>query len=206
MKHIIFGIVSSLMVVLTIVAVLTVEGRNSRERELKSALRSSVKSVVSEAAVSRIESAADESDMKKRFEDIMNKRLKSAERSKKDRQFKLKYTYYGADPEKGILSCKVDESFTNPNGSIAHISCTETAVLEQEKTEKLMKIKFISEKSDGSEYLYKEYELLKGMDMKVPAEPVCPGKTFRGWSESGENVSDLPEKVVKNAEYRAVFS
>jgi hypothetical protein len=74
-KHIIFGMVSGLMVVLSIVAVLTVEGRNSRERELRSALRASVKSVVSEAAVSRIDSASDEDDMKERFEDIMNIKL-----------------------------------------------------------------------------------------------------------------------------------
>lgn len=101
MKYIIYGIVSCALLVLSVVMVLTVEGRVDREHTLREAVTLAVDATMKETWEKGQENV-DEAKWQKQFCARLKKQLEGMKTSG-DIQVEI----YGVDIEKGLLSVRV---------------------------------------------------------------------------------------------------
>ncbi len=201
MKHIIYGLAASIMILLVVLGVLTVEGRTAREQKLKDS--------VQQAAASTLYSIYQEKNVNMESQDILvdefTKRLRQLLHSdtsgQQDAPVEFQVKVAGVDAQHGLLSVHVTETFTHPNGRKGTASCDTTAVIEQPKDTPCYTISY-----RYPNRLYKEYTLLEGMSWKQPANPSVKGQAFQYWVDdaTGEKAS-FPETVTENKGYTAVF-
>ena len=196
MKYIIYGIVGCALLVLSVVMVLTVEGRVDREHTLREAVTLAVDATMKETWEKGQENV-DEAKWQKQFCARLKKQLEGMKTSG-DIQVEI----YGVDIEKGLLSVRVTETFLHPNGKKGTCSVTQTAVIDQKKEKENCTVSFFA---DGK--LWQAYEVTEGSSFLLPDTPVKQGQTFVGWSmmEKEWKEADFPKDVVMTQNYYAFF-
>ena len=104
------------------------------------------------------------------------------------------------DKDSGILSVRVTESFTHPNGKPGTVTCDRNVVLNKmpdKDGERHSVIFFIG--SDD----YKSFYVDDGEYVAAPEDPVMEGKTFYGWKDMGGYLADFSQPVTENMVYYA---
>lgn len=104
------------------------------------------------------------------------------------------------DQEKGILSVRVTESFTHPNGKPGTVTCDRNVVLNRmpdELPEQHSVIFFVG--ADD----YKSYHINDGDCVTAPNDPVLEGKTFFGWKDMEGYLADFAQPVTEDMVYYA---
>ena len=188
MKHVMYGLVSILLVVLAIVIWLAVEQRSEREMEMEAALQQAVADVVDQVSLQGKYRVESDEELVADFTALLAERLHV-----QDAGLKLTVDIAGVDAAKGLLSVRVTEEFTHPNGRKGTCETQATMVLEQEEGKALYEINYVipeelcaaaraeQEVIPGA---YKTYLLEEGTKVRVPENPPdIAGKRFLAWAD-----------------------
>lgn len=192
MKSIILTIVSTILGVLTLMIVMTVSGRENRSTEIKSSLPSVVEETVSNMEASQKYSINDTNEFLADLVSSLSVRL--------DSNSGIAVNILKCDKDSGILSVRVTESFTHPNGKPGTVTCDRNVVLNKmpdKDGERHSVIFFIG--SDD----YKTYYVDDGEYVAAPEDPVMEGKIFYGWKDMGGYLADFSQPVTENMVYYA---
>lgn len=201
MKQIIFGMAAGCIVILCAVAILTVEGKSSRENELKHALSAAVEETMENLCTTQKYTVENQEEFIADFCQSLLQRIHVGTEESRDENLAVEVNVTGVDLEKGLLSVAVTETFTYPNGNIGEIHCSSTAILEQEAERKEVVLTYYL-----GDRIYRQFGLLEKDDFKVPQDPVTDDGTFAYWRDldTGERAV-FPEKATVNKSYVAVF-
>lgn len=192
MKSIILTIVSTILGVLTLMIVMTVSGRENRSTEIKSSLPSVVEETVSNMEAGRKYSINDTNEFLADLVSSLSVRL--------DSNSGIAVNILKCDKDSGILSVRVTESFTHPNGKPGTVTCDRNVVLNKmpdKDGERHSVIFFIG--SDD----YKTYYVDDGEYVAAPEDPVMEGKIFYGWKDMQGYLDDFSRSVTENMVYYA---
>ena len=119
MRYILYGTTCFLLCIFFLQLILCVDARSAREDELKLAVRSAMKSTLAAVMEDRVEN---EQDMKEYFQSHLEELITSTSDTK--------IRFLEAQPEKGILSVRVEESFRYPLGKKGSLTEKQTAVID----------------------------------------------------------------------------
>jgi hypothetical protein len=188
MKHVIYGVISIVTVVLTLVLMAAVAGRHTREQEMQVALRQAVEESVDQVMMQGKYTLHSKEELVADFTSLLVGRLRT-----KDPNLHLKVDIAGVDEVRGLLSVHVTEEFTHPNGRIGTTEASATVVFEQEEKRDLFRVDYIVPKSICLEaqgdnvYIpeeYKSYLFEEGDRIKAPVNPPNYGaKHFAAWAD-----------------------
>ncbi len=195
MKQAVYGIVIGMIIILTIGIILTINGKKTRQGEIDNSLSMSVENAVKTTMREKTYRISDEEAFIADF--TQNLLLQISNDSA------LEVQVAKADYERGLLSVKVVEHFTHPNGKEGKNECETTVVFEQvPNAQKFVTITYLMD----LDTLYKEYQIVKGEPVIVPKNPIVEGKTFVGWQKStDEGVKDIDGNAESDTTYLAVF-
>ena len=170
MKQVVYGSLIGLIVIVTIVAVVTVNGKKTRQGDVDNARQSSVENAVETTMNEKVYSISSNEEFIADFTQNLLVQISN------DSDIEIQVAK--VDYEKGILGVKVIETFTHPNGKEGKNECETTVVFEHDQTDSdYVSVRFLLD--DGS--LYKEYRIKNGDRVVVPKNPTKEGKTFTGW-------------------------
>ncbi|MCI8991115.1 MAG: hypothetical protein HFG80_00070 [Eubacterium sp.] len=199
MKNIIFGGAGIAIIVIVSAILLSVTGRGTRSHELNLAVARAVKNTVQAG----YERACEEGNSKALTEE-MTAYLGQAVLQSVHSEASVEIDILEMDPEKGVVSAKVTEKFTYPNGKKGQVSVRKTAIADRQAPEEANNyiIRYYV-----NDWLYKEYSICKGDPMIEPKAPVMPGKQFKGWINKANQTKkpDTEMEVDKNYDFEAVF-
>lgn len=189
MKHVIYGAISIVMVVLTLVLMATVAGRHTREQEMQQALRQAVEASVDQAMMQGKYTLNSKEELVADFTSLLVERLRI-----KDPNLHLKVDIAGVDEVRGLLSVHVTEEYTHPNGRMGMAETSATVVFEQEKKRELYRVDYIipenvcGEARANNVYIPKEYKSYlceEGETVNAPLNPPNYGtKHFAAWADA----------------------
>lgn len=201
MKQVVFGVVAGFIVILCAVAVLTVEGRSNREHELKQALSAAVDETMQNVCVTHKYDVKDSDEFAADFCQALLERISTGTGEHQDGNLSIQVNVLEADPDRGLLSVAVTETFTHPNGKVGKVKCNSTAVLEREKEKQEVILTYCL-----GERIYRQFGLLQGQDFKIPEDPADPGRTFVCWidQDTGQRAV-FPERAVESKCFIAYF-
>jgi Na+-transporting methylmalonyl-CoA/oxaloacetate decarboxylase gamma subunit len=202
MKQIVLGVVGTLLVLVSLVAVMTVMGRSVRENELDDGLSAAVDETLTNLAEKGVYPVADEKEFAADFCEALLERIKTGTEEEGDENLKLQVDITGIDVEKGLLSVQVTEWFTYPNGKIGSITKSATALLDQQAPQKQYRITY---RSQGR--IYQEYGIFAREQFVVPKDPsAISGQVFAYWkdTDTGQQ-AQFPDTVTEDKTYEAVF-
>ena len=195
MKQVVYGIVTAVMVFITVGIVMAVVGKTNRRADMDNALSISVEHAVETTMGEKTYTIADNEEFIADFTENLLLQISN------DADMEIQVA--GVDYEKGLLSVKVIEHFTHPNGNEGKNECETTVVFEQVPNETRWAIvTFLMD--DGT--LYKQYQIKEGDAVIVPKAPVIEGKKFVGWciKDTPTIISDFGQ-ATEDITYVAVF-
>lgn len=192
MKNTVLIISSTILGVLVLMIVMTINGRMNRSMEVKSNLPSVV-----EAAVENLTS-----DPKYTIENTSTFVADLTEYLSVtvDAVSDVKVEVLKTDKERGILSIRATLVFKHPNGNTGTTSHETLAFFNkivQDEKETCRATFYI-----GSE-VYKEYVLEKGATLPVPTPPALATGTFLGWVDAGGAVVDFTQPMTEDVIFYA---
>lgn len=123
MKNIILIISETMMGVLTLMIVMTIDGRMNRSMELQSNLSSVVEETVDNALLKKKYGVNDTNE----FMADMVSELAVVLDAKSD----ITVDILQCDKEKGILAVKVTAAFLHPNGKVGTVTCERNVILDR---------------------------------------------------------------------------
>lgn len=215
MKHVIYGVISIVLIVLTVVSLVAVAGRHTRENEMRVALRQAVEESADQVLMQGKYDVDSAEELVADFTSLLVERLRI-----KDRNLSLQVDIAGVDSEKGLLSVHVAETYTHPNGRKGLAETEATILLEQEEKKPLHRVDFCipeelvalaSEADIAIPSEYKTYLLEEGELLQAPSNPPdFGGKHFVAWSNEDGAILTTAELKTMKAEQsltlRAVYN
>lgn len=195
MKQLIYGIIITFISIFTIVIILTINGKSNRSNEINNALSIAVENAV-ETTMNQNPYTINNN---KEFLADFTQNLLSQISNDSDIEIKVAKIDY----KKGIMSVRVTETFTHPNGNEGKNECETTVIFEHVPTnDELITITYQIEPN----IIYKEYQIVKGDDIIVPKNPQKAKMTFVGWKDPKTNtlVTEFGQ-ADKNITYVAEF-
>lgn len=202
MKNIIIGTLSTILLILIMLFIFTVYGRNVREQEINDGLNNAMQIAVEGLMEDREYLPNNNEEFISDFTQAFLMHVNSAST--------ITIEVLDVDYTIGLLSVRVTSDYMHLTGTPGKVSLEKTIILEQYTNENAIMTYKISYFIDGIPY--KEYELDKGSKHVVPANPTGSG-TFKGWkaiegSKTGttyttSNLANL--QVTENVTYIAVF-
>ena len=208
MKQLLFTVVAGTIVFFFAVSVLSIGDRTTRTRKLDDTAAEVAECVLSSIMEDPEGAVCDKGELGSAIETMIVERL--------GEDGDIAVTVTGFDEAKGILSFRVDESFTYPNGRHGRLSTEKTILLEQESMRRLIKVSFIlpeiirdysSTYTEGHDATYRQYELQSGDRIILPEDPpdiyvptgIAEGDEyhFTGWTLVREDGDDIAYKNIK---------
>ncbi len=171
MKHMIYGLVCTMVLVFILMSALTIQGRTLRHTEAQQALAESVDGALRsmmEGEDSSIENA-----------DLFAADLLQALLAQTNSTSDLTVSVLEADVVHGILSVEITERYRHPNGNEGTVCAFRTVIFDREIREE--KEKFKVSFYTGDKELYKTYTIPKDGYCSMPVSPEIPGKKFKNW-------------------------
>ena len=193
MKNIILMISGTIIGVLTLMIVMSVEGRMNRSMELQSSLSSAVEETVENALLKKKYSINNTNEF---LADLVSE-LSVLLDTKSD----ITVDVLQCDKEKGILAVKVTASFLHPNGKPGTVTCERNVILNKlQESEELeyYKIQFFV-----GDVVYKAYDVLENDLIAEPVAPSSADSTFYGWVDKNGYLADFSQPVTQNLSYYA---
>ena len=185
----------TVMGILVIFIVITVNGRMTRQKESTDALGQAVETAVENTMEQDNYTI---NDNKEFIADFLQNLLLQIENNA-DVEVKVA----GLDYKKGLLSVNVVEHFTHPSGKDAELSYSTTVVMEQADADHYYTVNF----HDADGEVYKSYQLSAGSNLTEPYIPEISGKMFVGWKDADGNEIDIDSvKVSGDMELFASYS
>ena len=193
MKNMIMMIISMVIGVLTLMIIMTTEGRSSHSMELHNNLPSVMEEAMNNMAISKDYTIEDTNAL---LADTLEHLILTL-----DAPCDLRVDVLSCDKEHGILSLRATAAFLHPNGNPGQVSCERTVILDTvpEDTLQSFTITFFV----GNE-LYKQYTILANDSITAPVPPEAPaGMVFHGWKTNSGSAAVFNQPVTKNLTYYA---
>lgn len=200
MKNLIIGALSTIFLLLTILFMFTVYGRNVREQEIHDGLNNAMKIAVEMLMEDETNSPQSNEEFFSDFMQAFSMHINSASKITVD-VMDIDYTI-------GLLRVRITSEYTHLTGTPGSVTVEKTIILEQYKNENAINTYTISYYSGG--ILYKEYDVEEQNKHIVPIAPLKDG-TFAGWKDNktGTIYSETELKnrlVTEDKSYVAVFN
>lgn len=170
MKQVIYTLSGFLIFVMTVMVLLSIQGRSLRQTEVGEALAESMEGAML-ALGKEQEQTPDKDSMITGFLQLFLAQLNSTS--------DVEVTVRQADAARGLLSVAVTEQYRHPNGKEGSVSEERIAVLNQEEESEQQTCTALFYTADN--ILYKQCVVTQGDICRVPKRPQKEGKTFRGW-------------------------
>ena len=178
MKNMIMMIISLVIGVLTLMIIMTTEGRSSHSMELHNNLPSVME------------------ETNELLADTLEHLIFTL-----DAPCDLRVDVLSCDKELGILSLRTTAAFLHPNGNPGQVSCERTVILDTVPEENLQS--FTITFYIGNE-LYKQYTILVNDSITAPVPPEAPvGMVFHGWKTNSGSAAVFNQPVTQNLTYYA---
>lgn len=210
MRKIIIGVTMTCFIVIGIVILMTLDGRNIRESEVYDSLTTAVESSMQTLMIDNTYTIQNTDEFVADFLEALMTQIES--------DSDISVNVIDVDVNKGLLSVEVVEEYTHPNRSKGSVSCVKTVILEKDakkdnNTKSFFSITYyVRENKDTEAVVYKQYTVEKNSKIIIPTEPSMNGKTFLYWMErNGEKYSFLnadgsKKNVSGDIELTAVFA
>lgn len=204
MKQLLYGVVIAVTTILVVIALITIEGRTTREAEMRTALVAAVSDSMDELLETKDYTVDNNDEFIAAATQLIISHINKGTEGNRDKNLKVVIEVIGADYEKGIMSFNVVEEFTNPDGSIGSTNYQTTAVLDREQQQKTYTVTYwLQGPNQGSAgktgassdayndadvgFMYKQYIIHEEEDFIIPKNPTSnlgrPG-SFAGWSKT----------------------
>lgn len=200
MKNIgLMSVIASLGVI-TLLIVMTVNGRMNRSTEINSNLSSIVEETVENMAVEKKYTISNYNEY---IADLVEN-LSYVLDTKSDITVKV----INADKERGLLSIRITEEFNHPNGNRGTVECERTVVLDKQEEDEpeTYTVKFYVVDQNGQQKCYKTYTIAEGDMVSAPVAPTNAYAAFGGWTDSSGYLADFTQPVTQDLEYHAVWN
>lgn len=196
MKNIVMILVSAVLGVLTLMIVMTVDGRSNRSMELESSLSSVVEETVEIMTVDQKYNISDTNTFLADFVENLSGIL--------DSDSGITVKILSADKEKGLLAIRVTEEFTHPNGRRGTVECERKVILNkpEETDPEMYTVRFYA----TAEAIYKSCSVYEGDTIMAPANPVSESGTFAGWTDANGYLADFTQPVTQDMAYYAMWN
>ena len=193
MKNMIMMIISVVIGVLTLMIIMTTEGRSSHSMELHNNLPSVMEEAMYNMAISKDYTIENTNEL---LADTLEHLIFAL-----DAPCDLRVDVLSCDKEHGILSLRATAAFLHPNGNPGEVTCERTVILDTvpQETTSFYTITFFV----GNE-LYKQYTISENDSITAPVPPAAPtGMVFHGWKTSSGTAAVFNQPVTSNLTYYA---
>ena len=179
MKTVFYGIITGVTVVFTVLLVMIISGRDIREEEASKALSSALKETMENIGERGTYPISDSEEFRKDFTDLLTEKIQKGG----DKDLDLSVEFYASDEKNGLLSVKVTETFSYPNGRKGTVSDSGIIVLSEEDLPGIKTATYTIEEEAAHDLSvskdYAKYEYAEYKEIPVPKSP--EGKAFYGW-------------------------
>lgn len=201
MKHLQLIIGTVLVMGLTIIIIVTMAGRRGRQVEIDSNLPSVVEETVENMMLDK---KYDINNYNEFIADLVSNLSVNL-----DTDSNIIVKVLNADKEKGLLSVKVIEEYTHPNGNRGTVECERTVILNKvnEANQETYTVKFFLKKDDivGGRP-YKVCKVCGGDNVSMPVQPTSTDGTFSGWLDPNDYAADFSLPVTGDLTYYAAWN
>lgn len=171
MKKVIWGSILVITGILSIVIILTLTGRNTRETETDNALAEAIDTSLSNILKNHSYTIDESEEFIADFLEVLLPQM--------DSNSEVQASVLDADIRTGILSIEIKETYQHPNGNTGTVSDVRTVILDQKSGEEAKTYEVAFCMTDGE--VYKSYTLPENGTCPMPENPKEEGKTFRCW-------------------------
>ena len=171
--------------------ILTINGRTNRSMEIKSNLSSAIEGAVEELKLEKSYDIENVDQYLADFTEAMSMAI--------DSDGEIQTEIMNVEKDRGLLSIRVTETFTHPNGKEGTVSEERTVILNcvSEEESETYTVKFYV--AQGEQRAYKKYTVVKGDVISLPVNPTREGMTFGGWvSPTG---ADMTAPIESDLEF-----
>lgn len=201
MKNIATMAVSIMLGGIMLMIVMALQGRANRSMEINSNLSSVVEETVENMTVDAKYTISNYDEFVADLTSELSKKL--------DTDSSIIIKVLNADMEKGILSVRVEEEYSHPNGNKGTVQCERTVILNKvyEAEQETYTVKFFLKKEDvDGGRPYKVCEVHSGEGVAVPAEPKSSDAFFFGWFDTNDYAADFSAPVTGDLVYYAAWN
>ena len=198
MKHIVFGICATLLILSILLNTMTIEGSVLRDRDMKNALHSALEQALLDAVCRENYDVSDNELLLADATALLMEQLNT-----KDENLKLALDIAGIDAKDGLLSVHAKETFTYPNGQIGTVEDEATILLEREIPKQRFEISYVLPKNIQNQLLLPEmvrsYCIEERSPLLVPKTPQAlsqKGWSIVAWIDKTTNASYTREQLL----------
>lgn len=193
MKNFIFGVIIVIIGILLTASILTINSRMTRDKENNDSLANAVETAVTNTIEHNNYSINNNEEF---IADFLQHLLIQFENNSD-----IEVDVAGIDYKKGLLSIKVVEHFTHPNGKDSTIDYETTVILEKAAETVYYDIEFY----DNDNELLKKYTLVE--ETKIPPIKIMDTKkSVKGWRDENGQVVNLNDVTVdRNRKFYAIY-
>ena len=199
MKHIIFGLCATMLILSILMNTTTIEGSAMRDRDMKNALHTALEQALLDAVHRENYDAADNDLLLADTSALLIEQLNA-----KDKNLSLTLDVAGVDAKAGLLSVHARETFTYPNGKTGSVEDEATIVLEREIPKQYYQIVYSLPKNIRDQLLLPEqirsYTIEERSPIMVPPTPAMlseNGWKISSWVDTKTNASYTEEQLSK---------
>ena len=196
MKQVIFMSVTGALALLSLAAVLTLWSRRVRENNLNKAVSTAMEQTLDSLEKGVSYRPANSEQMEAEFLQHLFRHVNAGDKNNIDKDMKLDVNVSECDPDKGIISVRVDETFTYPGGKKGNITVNRTAIREKEKEKKLINVNFSG---------YIKLVLEEGEKIDAPKDAKIYGKNVSYWTYKNVKRVEFPVKIIEDMELYPVY-
>lgn len=192
MKNIVVVISTTILGVLVLMIVMTINGRTNRSMEIQSNLSSVVEETMDNMALNPKYNIQNTNEFIADLVETLSMTI--------DAQSDVTVDVLQCDKERGILSVKVTLSYVHPNGNLGTVECERNVIFNklQEEELKQCRVTFYI----GSD-IYKEYIVTEGAILTAPVSPSITDGVFYGWIDGTGVTVDFSQPVLQDVVYYA---
>lgn len=197
MKHIVFGLCATVLIISILMTSVTIEGAAMREREMKNALHAALEEAMHSVLVKEEYSLDDDELLIADVTALLLEQL-----NVEDNRLKLTVNVAGVDAKKGLLSMNVKEEFSYPNGQTGTIEDEATIILEREIPKQVYSVVFLLPEETADALLIpqeiRRYGIEERQKCKVPNTPSVlteREQSIVSWTDAETNASFTPEQL-----------
>ena len=192
MRNTVLVITTTILGVMVLMIVMTINGRMNRSMELKSNLSSVVEETIENMVLNPKYSIQNTNEF---VADLIETLVLTL-----DAVSDVRVDILQCDKERGILSVKVTLSYLHPNGDPGTIMCERLAIFNKmiRKEQEHYHVRFCI----GFD-IYKEYIILNGTALPPPQTPILTEGTFLGWVNTDGSAVDFSRPITEDVVYYA---
>lgn len=201
MKNIATMAVSIMLGGIMLMIVMALQGRTNRSMEINSNLSSVIEETVEIMILDEKYTISNYDEFIADFASELSEKL--------DTESNIIIKVLNADIERGLLSIKVIEEYSHPNGKKGTVECERNVILNKvnEDAPETHTVKFFLKKEDiDNDRPYKVCQVHSGDVVSIPAEPTSVEAAFAGWLDPNDYAADFSVPVTGDLIYYAAWN